>query len=45
METIAWKSEITDEMVKGWSAATVEQLKKELDDAVERIFSELEMKG
>jgi len=37
-----WQSKITRAMVKGWSDEDIEQLVSELDDAVERIYSELE---
>jgi len=42
MAKIVWQSKITSDMVKGWSEEMTGTLINELDDAVERIFEELE---
>lgn len=42
MAKITWQSKITSDMVKGWSREKIDELTDELDDAVERIFSEIE---
>lgn len=42
MAKVVWKSSITADMVKGWSDDKIEELIDELDDAVERIFSDME---
>ena len=39
---IVWQSKVTSSMVKGWSDEMVAELCSELDDAVERIFTDLE---
>jgi hypothetical protein len=36
-----WSATISEQMVEGWSAELVDELKRELDDAVERIFTEI----
>jgi len=42
MAKIVWQSKITSDMVKGWSEEMTGTLINELNDAVERIFEELE---
>ena len=42
MAKIVWQSKITSDMVKGWSDNMTGELIKELDDAVQRIFEDLE---
>lgn len=42
MAKVVWKSSITADMVRGWSDDKIEELIDELDDAVERIFSDIE---
>ena len=42
MAKAVWESKITSDMVKGWSQEKIDELTDELDDAVERIFGEME---
>ena len=42
MAKIVWQSKITSDMVKGWSDNMTGELITELDDAVQRIFEDLE---
>jgi len=42
MAKAVWNSSITADMVKGWSDEKIEELIDELNDAVERIFSDIE---
>lgn len=42
MAKIVWQSKITSDMVKGWSEEMTGELINELNDAVERIFEDLE---
>lgn len=42
MAKIVWQSKITSDMVKGWSQDKIDELTDELDDAVERIFDDIE---
>lgn len=42
MAKTVWESKITSDMVKGWSQEKIDELTDELDDAVERIFGDME---
>lgn len=42
MAKVVWQYIVTSDMVKGWSSDKVDELTDELDDAVERIFSDME---
>jgi hypothetical protein len=42
MAKVVWKSVITSDMTRGWSAEKIQILNDELNDAVETIFSDLE---
>ena len=42
MAKAVWESKITSDMVKGWSQEKIDELTDELDDAVERIFGDME---
>ena len=42
MAKTVWESKITSDMVEGWSQDKIDELTDELDDAVERIFGEME---
>ena len=42
MAKVVWESKITSEMVEGWSEDLKDELIAELDDAVQRIFEDLE---
>ena len=42
MAKIVWQSKITSDMVEGWSQEKIDELTDELDDAVERIFGDIE---
>lgn len=42
MAKIVWQYKVTSDMVKGWSTDKIDELTDELDDAVERIFSDME---
>lgn len=38
-----WDSYLTADMVEGWDRDRVEELIQELDDAIERIYSDFEL--
>ena len=42
MAKTVWESKITSDMVEGWSQDKIDELTDELDDAVEKIFGEME---
>ena len=42
MAKVVWESKITSEMVEGWSEDLKDELIAELDDAVQRVFEDLE---